>query len=318
MIGKAIDRYADLAGVHIEEPGFNWGDDFCYCDYCRRFCQQTFGSDIRQNPPAAKAMLNNLAAFMCSDFFARLREMTMGKRPQVWLSANGSGGANPDWYIGRDWTTWARRGYLDFYVPQLYTRSVEHFAKEGEATKSCLGECDLVTGMAVSWSGIYPARQSPQLIAAEIAAARESWREGFFRLSPGLLARRAPPRHPRGHRGKKRPRVGSLKSCFRTPLSRFSVEGPGVRAAGIETASIGPCMDHGTRASETSPRAPTEGWSPVKNVGNIPQSTTESIMPRNNSGGCILAGQGRAWSLMLLAFLVSPHRTEDTHDRSRP
>ncbi len=172
LIGKAVDRYADLAGVHIEEPGFDWGNDFCYCDHCRQFCQTTFATDIRQNPQAAKAMLNNLAAFMCSDFVARLREMTMNKRPSLWLSANGCGGANPDWYIGRDWATWARRGYLDFYVPQLYTRSVESFLQEGRTTKSYLADCDMVTGMAVSWSGIYPARQPPELIQGEIAAAR--------------------------------------------------------------------------------------------------------------------------------------------------
>ena len=97
----------------------------------------------------------------------------------MWLSANGSGGANPDWYIGRDWTTWARRGYLDFYVPQLYTKSVDVFRQRGLATKSCLGDCGLVTGMAASWSGIYPERQDPQVIKAEIAAARELGAQGF-------------------------------------------------------------------------------------------------------------------------------------------
>ena len=109
---------------------------------------------------------------MSSDFFARLQEMVLARRPGMWLSANGSGGANPDWYIGRDWTTWARRGYLDFYVPQLYTKSVDVFRQRGLATKSCLGDCGLVTGMAASWSGIYPERQDPQVIKAEIAAAR--------------------------------------------------------------------------------------------------------------------------------------------------
>jgi len=179
LIGKAVDRYADLAGIHIEEPGFDWGNDFCYCDHCRRFCQETFATDIRQNPETTKAMLNNLAAFMCTDFFARLREMTMNKRPSLWLSANGCGGANPDWYIGRDWATWARRGYLDFYVPQLYTRSVESFLHDGQTTKSYLADCDMVTGMAVSWSGIYPALQPPELIQAEIAAARKLGAKGF-------------------------------------------------------------------------------------------------------------------------------------------
>ncbi len=121
-----------------------------------------------------------LAAFMCSDFFARLQEMVLAKRPGMWLSANGSGGRNPDWHIGRDWTTWARRGYLDFYVPQLYTKSVDVFRQRGLETKSCLGECGLVTGMAVSWSSIYPERQDPQAIKAEIAAARKLGAQGFI------------------------------------------------------------------------------------------------------------------------------------------
>ncbi len=47
--------------------------------------------------------------------------------------------------------------------------------------------------------------------------------------------------------------------------------------ADLESLLIGSCMDRGTRASETSPRAPTEGWSPVKSAESVPQSTTESI-----------------------------------------
>ena len=95
--------------------------------------------DIRQDLAAAKPVVHNLAAFMCSDFFARLRQLTLDKRPELWLSANGSGGDNPDWHIGRDWTTWAQRGYLDFYVPQLYTKSVDAFTQQGLRTKSRLG-----------------------------------------------------------------------------------------------------------------------------------------------------------------------------------
>jgi uncharacterized lipoprotein YddW (UPF0748 family) len=179
LLGRLIDRYPDLAGIHIEEPGFNWGADYCYCDHCQQLCREWFGLDIRGDLTAAKPVVHNLAAFMCADFFARLRQMMMAKRPQMWLSANGSGGDNPDWYIGRDWTTWARRGYLDFYVPQLYTKSVEAFTQRGLLTKGRLGACDLVTGMAVSWSGIYPERQTPEVIQAEIAAARTLGAKGF-------------------------------------------------------------------------------------------------------------------------------------------
>lgn len=179
LLGKLIDRYPDLAGIHLEEPGYNWGADYCYCDRCRKLCRQWFGLELGKDPDADRPVLHNLAAFMGTDFVARLRQMVMAKRPELWLSANGSGGANPDWYIGRDWTTWARRGYLDFYVPQLYTKSVEAFTKRGLKTKERLGDCDLVTGMAVSWSGIYPERQDPQVIKAEIAAARKLGAKGF-------------------------------------------------------------------------------------------------------------------------------------------
>lgn len=179
LLGKLLDRYPDLTGLHIEEPGFNWGADYCYCDHCQQLCRQWFGVNIRQDLAAAKPVVHNLAAFMCSDFFARLRQLTLDKRPELWLSANGSGGDNPDWYIGRDWTTWAQRGYVDFYVPQLYTKSVDAFRQQGLRTKSRLGTCDLVTGMAVSWSGIYPERQTADVIKAEIGAARVLGAKGF-------------------------------------------------------------------------------------------------------------------------------------------
>jgi hypothetical protein len=179
LIANVIDRYPDLAGVHIEEPGYNWGHDFCYCDYCRQFCLQNFGLDIRKDPQAAKPTVHSLAAFMCTDFFRRLRTMMAAKRPEMWLSANGGSGDDAEWYIGRDWHTWARRGLIDFYVPQLYTKDVQHFTEAGLETKACLGGCDMVAGMAVSWSGIYPARQPPELIQAEIAAARKLGAKGF-------------------------------------------------------------------------------------------------------------------------------------------
>ena len=159
--------------IHIEEPGYNWGADYCFCDHCRQLCRQWFGLDLRKDPESARPVLHNLAAFMGTDFIARLRHTMTARRPELWLSANGSGGDNPDWYIGRDWSTWARRGYLDFYVPQLYTKDSKAFALEATKTKERLGGCDLITGMAVSWSGIFPERQEVKAIQAEISAARE-------------------------------------------------------------------------------------------------------------------------------------------------
>ena len=46
-------------------------------------------------------------------------------------------------------------------------------------SKERLGDCDLVTGMAVSWSGIYPKRQDPEVLRGQIAAARAMGARGF-------------------------------------------------------------------------------------------------------------------------------------------
>ena len=180
LLSRLTDRYPDLDGIHIEEPGYNWGR-YCYCEYCRRLCRDWYGLDLTGDPPDARPLLEHLAASSCTDFMLRLRQMLLAKRPEMWLSANGSGGANADgdWRIGRDWGTWARRGYLDFYVPQLYTKSVEAFAQGAQQTKELLGPCDLVTGLAVSWSGIYPERQAPRVIQDEIRAAGKLGAKGF-------------------------------------------------------------------------------------------------------------------------------------------
>lgn len=180
LLAGLIDRYPDLAGIHIEEPGYNWGQ-YCYCDYCKKLCREWYGIDIAADTAAARPLLDHLAASASTDFFVRLRQMLTAKRPQAFLSANGSGGAgaDADWRIGRDWVTWARRGYIDFYVPQIYTGSVDEFTKGGLKTKEVLGNCDLVTGLAVSWSGIYPKRQDPEVIKGQILAAEKVGAKGF-------------------------------------------------------------------------------------------------------------------------------------------
>ncbi len=180
LIGRLIDRYPDLAGIHIEEPGYNWGH-YCFCDYCKRLCREWYDMDITADPTAARPILDHLAASVCTDFMIRLRQMALNKNPRMWISANGSGGSNADndWRIGRDWVTWARRGTIDFYVPQIYTKSVEGFLLGGRKTKEVLGSCDLVTGMAVSWSGIYPERLTPEVLQGEIRGSEKLGAKGF-------------------------------------------------------------------------------------------------------------------------------------------
>ncbi|MEN6405324.1 MAG: family 10 glycosylhydrolase [Thermoguttaceae bacterium] len=178
LMSKMIDRYPDLAGIHIEEPGYRWKTDCCYCDTCRAFCQKNFGIDIQKDRAAAKPTVQSLAAFMCTDFMIRLRKMMLDKRPDLWLSANG-GFDDSEWYLGRDWHTWARRGLIDFYVPQAASKDIDQFTKRATTAQKALMGCDMVPSIFVSWQAIAPEKQPPELIKTEIVTARKLGAKGF-------------------------------------------------------------------------------------------------------------------------------------------
>ncbi|MEN6405327.1 MAG: family 10 glycosylhydrolase [Thermoguttaceae bacterium] len=179
QIAKIMDRYPDLVGIQLEEPGYRWRTNCCYCDTCRAFCQQNFGIDIQKNRVAAKPTVQNLAAFMCTDFVIRLRKMMLDKRPDMWLSANG-GFDDSEWYLGRDWHTWARRGLIDFYMPQVYCDNVKLFTDRTSMTKTSLdGRCDLIPAIGLTWQAIAPKKQPPTLIKAEIEVTRNLGTKGF-------------------------------------------------------------------------------------------------------------------------------------------
>ncbi|MEN6405325.1 MAG: family 10 glycosylhydrolase [Thermoguttaceae bacterium] len=178
VVSKMIDRYPDLVGVQMEEPGHKWKDDYCYCDFCRAFCQKNFGLDIRKNLKDAKPTVHSLSAFVCTDFIIRLRKIMLDKRPDLWFSANG-GYNDAEWYIGRDWHTWARRGLIDFYMPQIYCDDAAVFANRAAMAKHSLNGCDLVPAIGVSWQAIAPKKQPPKLIQEEIAATHKLGAQGF-------------------------------------------------------------------------------------------------------------------------------------------
>ena len=193
LITRLLDRYPDLAGIHLEEPGFPSGN-YCYCQFCRQLARDWYAMDIRTNSVAYGPARASLAAAMCTDFVLRFREATRLNWPWIWLSANGGGGdGTGEWQIGRDWVTWARRRYLDFYVPQLYTTNTDTFVARIRGTLTNLVSCSLVPGIGVSWSGLYPERQQPDILNAQIVASQQLAGSGFviFRsdyLTPELLA----------------------------------------------------------------------------------------------------------------------------------
>jgi uncharacterized lipoprotein YddW (UPF0748 family) len=183
LIENLLNHYPDLAGVHIEEPGLP--EEYCYCGFCHRLWHDWYGTDIPRDLASNAPLRESLKAAMCTDFIVRLRQTMQANWPGVWLSANGGGGDGAmEWKIGRDWVTWAHRGYVDFYVPQLYTEDAEDFISQAKNTKETLGPCNLVTGIGVNWTGMSSEWQKPEVLREQILASEQIGSKGFivFRL----------------------------------------------------------------------------------------------------------------------------------------
>ena len=178
LLTKVIRHYPDLAGIHIEEPGYNWGE-YCYCDNCRAMFETLTGIEIGKDKTAVLEQMRNFNAAMSTDFMIRLRAIMKAENPNLLLSTNGCAGSNSDWKLGRDWTSWSMRGYIDFYVPQIYTKDIEAFKQAAVKTKQRLGDCVMVPGFAISWSGIYPERLSKETLEGLVAAALQADGKGY-------------------------------------------------------------------------------------------------------------------------------------------
>ncbi|MCX6917274.1 MAG: family 10 glycosylhydrolase [Verrucomicrobia bacterium] len=189
MITSIMDRYPNISGIHLEEPNI-LSSSYCYCTYCRQQALTWYGFDIRTNIAKYTPILQNLTAAMCSEFVARLRNKMRTDYPWISLSANGGYAGTNEWQTGCDWMVWADRGYLDFYVPKIFTSDVSSFTGYANQALSGLHSCSIVPGIGVSYSD---GTNSASTIANEIAVCRQLSSRGFvlFRydyFTPELLA----------------------------------------------------------------------------------------------------------------------------------
>jgi uncharacterized lipoprotein YddW (UPF0748 family) len=171
LLTKALDRYPELSGIHLEEPGYTYPGN-CVCDLCQTVFQQLYQEPLVEH-------INSLEAqdFRClgtSAFVAALYRMIRTRNLGLQLSAN----ASVDWrwderILGRDWPHWARLGWLDYYVPQDYTTNLDAYRRQLSLTMKDLGEaCPVYAGIGISW-GDHPTTIPPQLVVRQIEVARE-------------------------------------------------------------------------------------------------------------------------------------------------
>lgn len=174
FILSLIDRYTNIAGVHLEEPGLSDPNTFCYCDYCT--------SSLATNG----VNRTNWYSQSCDTFVSDLRTALNARGRGIKLSANAASGVSIgyDHKVGRNWGYWSTNNWIDFYMPQIYTTNAGSFSSGCASTKTYLGgACKLTPGIAValgtSWTN------TATMIQTQINLQRTAGGSGFvlFRLN---------------------------------------------------------------------------------------------------------------------------------------
>src|SRR5262249_15480537 len=173
LLVKALDRYPQLGGVHIEEPGYTYQGN-CVCDLCLEAFPKLYGAPLpeRLNTPQAE----DFRCLGTSAFMEELREIVLRRNPKLIFSANGGYNWRSDRRSGRDWGRWARHGWLDYYAAQVYVTDTDLFRKRLAVTVKDLGQdCPVHAGIAFVWSR---GRNSVPEVVRQIEAAREAGAAG--------------------------------------------------------------------------------------------------------------------------------------------
>jgi uncharacterized lipoprotein YddW (UPF0748 family) len=149
-----VDRYQP-DGFHFEEPYYQYAEpiNISYTNEFRKIVQTRFGFDplLRHKDEVLAQAMASTKLEIFSNFFHNLKKILNRQNPGVMLSANGPFLGNKK--QGFDAIRWAESGYLDFYVPQIYTDDVQLYKND---LKEVLGKLSdhlhVYIGTAMKWS----------------------------------------------------------------------------------------------------------------------------------------------------------------------
>ena len=126
LIDQMVERYTNLAGIHIEEPGYGYSGN-CGCDLCQALFQQLYGASALDDINGPRSQ--DLKCIGTTDFIRQLRARLLQRNPKLVFSVNGGAAWQGDRTLGRDWRHWAQLGWLDYYAAQCYTDNHPYFSK---------------------------------------------------------------------------------------------------------------------------------------------------------------------------------------------
>ena len=182
LLEKAFQRYPALKGIHIEEPGYDYGQ--CVCDLCLKVFSETYGKPLPESIRSFEA--NDFRAVGTTAFMSGLYQLLQRDYPHLVLSTNGDYDWPGDQIKGRYWPSWAGLGWLNYYVPQVYVTGVTTFRRCLDSAMKVLGQrCPTYAGIGVRWDG---GTNTAEEIASQIEASREMGAEGVILFSGDALS----------------------------------------------------------------------------------------------------------------------------------
>ena len=177
LMDQLLDRYPDIAGIHIEEPGYGYAGN-CGCDGCQALFRQLFGADLLAEISGPQS--EDLKCLGTTDFIRQLRARLLKRNPRLIFSVNGGTGWRGDRTLGRDWRRWAEFGWLDYYAAQCYTDNLSSFSSNTQQVIADLSPTPVFAGIHIkSSSGTNPL----SAILKEIEIARQHHAAGIILFS---------------------------------------------------------------------------------------------------------------------------------------
>lgn len=178
VLQELFDRYPGLAGLHVEEPGY-LRLDRCVCGRC-----QAVYADLYDEPGEnlLDHVYRSIGAYHEDDtavrvktqgtdaFVRRLWEWWDARDGDEVLSFNGSWDADWDRVRGRNWAVWSDRGYVPYYLPQVFVDDVESFVEKTKVTMEALGDTTVLPIAGIAWSR---GANDAETVVDQIEAAEE-------------------------------------------------------------------------------------------------------------------------------------------------
>lgn len=177
LLRKTFQRYPELKGIHIEEPGYDDGQ--CVCDLCLKVFPELYGRSLPESIRSFEA--DDFRAVGTTAFMSALYQLLQKDHPRLVFSTNGDYDWPSDRMKGRNWASWAGLGWLNYYAPQVYVSDTAAFRRGLGSAMEVLGRrCATCVGIGVAWDG---GANTAQEVVRQVEASREMDAEGVILFS---------------------------------------------------------------------------------------------------------------------------------------